>query len=230
MKKLIFTILLSMLIDEVSSQCNAAFYSYPNYYFYSGPASNFVINPSSPINLYLCNNAIVYDTLNNFGDRFVMIEQGAQYTWRPCGPSISQIWVKHGGTLIFQQVVCATARDIYLEPGATIIDPYNTMASNTVTNSCTSITFPLVNCSVGISEINEINFYLYPNPTNSVLNITDEYNQLQNTTIEIKNTLGQIVLLAPFSKELNVSELSSGIYFLIVQSRDRKKIVKVIKE
>lgn len=229
MKRIIFTILLSIIIGKLSSQCNAPSYPNPDYYFYSGPASNFVISPSSPINLHLCNNAIVYDT-TYFGDRFVMIEQGAQYIWKPCGPMLSQIWIKSGGTVIFQQVACPTSRDIYIEPGATIIDPYNTMASNTVTNSCVAVTFLAFNCSVGVFETEKPSFSLSPNPTNSILNITNEHNQLQNTIIEIKNTLGQTVLSTPFSKQLNISELSSGVYFLTVQSKTGNKTIKIIKE
>ena len=77
---------------------------------------------------------------------------------------------------------------------------------------------------------NQIILSIYPNPTNSVLNIVDERKQLQNATIEIKNTLGQAILSTPFSKELNISDLSSGIYFLTVQSKEIKKTVKVVKE
>jgi hypothetical protein len=90
----------------------------------------------------------------------------------------------------------------------------------------------LLNCStLSIFEITDENdLFISPNPTSSIINITDEHNKLQNTTIEIKNTLGQIVLSVPFSKQLNISELSSGIYFLKLQSKESKKTVKVIKE
>ncbi|MES2760953.1 MAG: T9SS type A sorting domain-containing protein [Bacteroidota bacterium] len=70
----------------------------------------------------------------------------------------------------------------------------------------------------------------FPNPTNSILNITDETNQLQNATIEMKNPLGQTVFVSPFSNQIDISSLASGMYFLTVQDRGIKKTVKVVKE
>jgi hypothetical protein len=71
---------------------------------------------------------------------------------------------------------------------------------------------------------------VYPNPTNSIINLTDEQNQLQSATIVIKNYLGQIVFTAPFSNHIDISSLSSGMYFLTVQDKSNKRTVKVVKE
>lgn len=71
---------------------------------------------------------------------------------------------------------------------------------------------------------------LYPNPTNSIINIIDEQNELQNSVIEIKNSLGQVVLSSAFSNQIDISHFPSGMYFLTVQDNSRKKTVKVIKE
>ncbi|MBI3519502.1 MAG: T9SS type A sorting domain-containing protein [Bacteroidetes bacterium] len=76
---------------------------------------------------------------------------------------------------------------------------------------------------------NELSFKLYPNPTNSILNISNEQNQLQNSTIQIKNPLGQIVYSSPFRNQIDISLLSSGIYFLTIEDRSNKKTVKIIK-
>lgn len=89
----------------------------------------------------------------------------------------------------------------------------------------TSLVTVSINNKVFDSEIN-----IFPNPTNSILNITEENNQMQNSTIEIMNSLGQVVLLTSFSKQLNISDLSSGIYSLTVKSKDNKKTVKLIKD
>ncbi|MBL7934666.1 MAG: T9SS type A sorting domain-containing protein [Bacteroidia bacterium] len=86
------------------------------------------------------------------------------------------------------------------------------------------------NFDVGVSEINNNQIKIYPNPTNSILNIADENNQFQYTLIEIKNTLGQVVLSIPFSNHIDISFLASGMYFLTVQDKYDKQTVKIIKE
>jgi|688.fasta_scaffold239656_2 hypothetical protein len=85
--------------------------------------------------------------------------------------------------------------------------------------------------AVGLKE-NDIlqNIKLYPNPTNSILNIVDENNQLQNTTIQIKNNLGQLVYTSPFTSQINLHSISAGMYFLTVENKDSKKTVKIIKQ
>ena len=78
------------------------------------------------------------------------------------------------------------------------------------------------------NELGEIR--VYPNPANSIINIVDEFSQLQNATIQIKNYLGQFVFTAPFSNQIDISSLSSGMYFLTVQDKSNKRTVKVVKE
>ncbi|MCF8423650.1 MAG: T9SS type A sorting domain-containing protein [Bacteroidia bacterium] len=70
---------------------------------------------------------------------------------------------------------------------------------------------------------------IYPNPTNSILNIVNEHNQLQNATIEIKNYLGQVVFTTPFTSQINLQNLSAGMYFLTLQDKSSSKTVKFIK-
>jgi hypothetical protein len=86
--------------------------------------------------------------------------------------------------------------------------------------------------STGIVSSSEIenNFKIYPNPTNSILNIIDSKKQLQNSTIEIKNYLGQVVFSSPFNTQFNLSNLSVGLYFLTIQDKSNNKTVKIIKE
>lgn len=79
-----------------------------------------------------------------------------------------------------------------------------------------------------LSEINQIN--VFPNPTTSILNITDKENQLQSATIEIKNYLGQTVFSSPFTPQINLQSLSAGMYFLTVEDKYSKKTVKIIKQ
>lgn len=83
----------------------------------------------------------------------------------------------------------------------------------------------------GVKEINNENsFEIYPNPTNSILSIRDKNQQLQNATIEIKNTLGQIVYFDVYSNQTDVSHLPAGIYFLTLNTKETKRTLKFVKE
>lgn len=85
---------------------------------------------------------------------------------------------------------------------------------------------------VGIKEnyISGNAIKIYPTPTTSILNITDEQNQFQNGTIVIKDYLGQVVFLSPFKSQIDLQDLSAGMYFLTVQDRERKQTIKIVKE
>ncbi len=85
-------------------------------------------------------------------------------------------------------------------------------------------------CST-INSINEFNFNLFkifPNPTNSILNI--EQNQLQSATISIANPLGEIVLTQNFVSQIDLSNLASGMYYITVQNGNDKRTMKVVKQ
>lgn len=89
-----------------------------------------------------------------------------------------------------------------------------------------------INFDVGINEKGYNNFVaIYPNPTSSILNITDEQNQFQNSVIEIKNTLGQVIISSSFQKEIDMSCLQSGMYFIEMKDYNGNYYSsKIIKE
>lgn len=83
--------------------------------------------------------------------------------------------------------------------------------------------------AVGINE-NVINkFLLFPNPTNSTLKIIDEQNDFKNSIIEIKNNFGQTVMLIPFTDNIDITNLVTGIYYLSIKGNSNYKPIKVIK-
>ncbi len=67
--------------------------------------------------------------------------------------------------------------------------------------------------TTGIISVDQIlnSLIVFPNPTNTVLNINTKSNY---KTIEVINTLGQILLTKENSFVINVSSISSGIYFI----------------
>jgi hypothetical protein len=88
--------------------------------------------------------------------------------------------------------------------------------------------------TAGISEnsVSE-NVLISPNPTNGLLNIS--FNTLpQNTKIELYNSIGALVLTKEMSNKnntINVSELSSGIYFMkVLEENNLVAVKKVVRE
>ena len=79
--------------------------------------------------------------------------------------------------------------------------------------------------SVEESENREGSLQLYPNPTNGILNIEISFD-IKNTTIKIYNELGQVVKndlkINNQSISIETDDLTSGIYFVVLQNGDRK--------
>ncbi|MES2566231.1 MAG: T9SS type A sorting domain-containing protein [Bacteroidota bacterium] len=71
---------------------------------------------------------------------------------------------------------------------------------------------------------------IYPNPTTSIVNILNEQNEFQNSTIEIKNYLGQSIFTSVYSPAIDFSLFSPGMYFLIIKDKPNWKAIKIIKE
>ena len=96
-------------------------------------------------------------------------------------------------------------------------------------------------CSIGnpngcavVTNVNkfesQLNLSVSPNPTNSILNISDQENRFQNATIEIKNTLGQIVFKSTFVEQIDISHLSEGMYFFTIGDKGIRRTIKIVKE
>jgi hypothetical protein len=84
--------------------------------------------------------------------------------------------------------------------------------------------------TVGVNELDKgIGFDIYPSPSNSILNIKSNNQQLQNATIEIKNTLGQSVYFDVYAPQINISDLPSGIYFITLNHKEDKRTIKFVK-
>jgi hypothetical protein len=74
-------------------------------------------------------------------------------------------------------------------------------------------------------------FKIYPNPANDILNI-DTKQTIEVTSINIYNTLGQIVLVIPNAqqtKSVDVSSLKTGNYFMKINSDKGSSSVKFMK-
>lgn len=82
-------------------------------------------------------------------------------------------------------------------------------------------------------DVNENDFVgvsVYPNPLNDILTITNENGTLES--VELVTAAGRIVYSSEISSsqfEINVADISSGIYFVNIKSANSAKTFKVIK-
>ena len=95
-------------------------------------------------------------------------------------------------------------------------------------------TLGVISCGpVGVSEnALDVISNMYPNPTTTQLNI-DLKNVTANASLAIYNTLGQSVLNVSNLTEtnsINVSTLTSGVYFVTVTNGKQKATQKLVIE
>jgi hypothetical protein len=85
-----------------------------------------------------------------------------------------------------------------------------------------------------ISDTGQLNACLFPNPLNTNLSIefSDEISTLIN--VEICNVLGKVVFKNQYSAsqklEIDLSQLSNGIYFIKIITANKQLTSKLIKE
>ncbi|MFA5933611.1 MAG: CARDB domain-containing protein [Candidatus Paceibacterota bacterium] len=92
----------------------------------------------------------------------------------------------------------------------------------------------------GITRLNEISaskeFFIYPNPTDGVINIVGKNFKNDDYKIKIANLLGEIMNEIDFHvsnniivKQIDLKQLPSGIYFLNVFTKETMQIFKINK-
>lgn len=84
-----------------------------------------------------------------------------------------------------------------------------------------------------INELeNTIAFDIYPNPSDDMVNVTLEMKNGEHATIQIINSLGQIVLsnvIKNSHSSFNIAHLPTGVYYVKLQNDKGSAIKKVIK-
>ncbi|MBJ7428398.1 MAG: T9SS type A sorting domain-containing protein [Bacteroidia bacterium] len=99
-------------------------------------------------------------------------------------------------------------------------------------NSCTDSTSLNISVTVGVNELSlENDLKVYPNPTKSILTITNKTNMLGKKYI-ITNLIGQTVLTGKLNLDetiINTESLTNGVYLLSIDGLN-KQAIKVIKE
>ena len=85
-------------------------------------------------------------------------------------------------------------------------------------------------CATGITEADQTDLIIYPNPTDGTLTI--ETDNPEQNTIEIHSLNGQLIYSSKMegtSQQIDLSSFQKGVYFITVRSRDYVRTEKIIK-
>ncbi|MFA6806283.1 MAG: T9SS type A sorting domain-containing protein, partial [Bacteroidales bacterium] len=81
-----------------------------------------------------------------------------------------------------------------------------------------------------VIEKSEISLSIYPNPTNSILNInlSENGNEFPNSNYELRiaNMMGKEVYNSSYKNQINVSNLSSGVYIFYLINKETNQTIK----
>lgn len=85
--------------------------------------------------------------------------------------------------------------------------------------------------NLGINNLNESKFSLYPNPSNNKITITLNNDSLEKYNIELFSITGKAIYRSNFigETEINIAPLSRGVYFIKVTNNGKSSVVKWIK-
>ena len=72
------------------------------------------------------------------------------------------------------------------------------------------------------------NFSIYPNPVNNVLNISVK-NEISINNLSITDLNGRVVTSSSSSSSIDVSNLSSGVYFVSIETNEGRGTAKFVK-
>jgi len=92
---------------------------------------------------------------------------------------------------------------------------------------CDSVIGLTLDVLLGVSETENSNVSVWPNPTDGILYIEAECIE----AIEVRNLLGQVILRAKETNAIDLSDLENGVYFLMVTDQNGLKTsIKVVKK
>lgn len=156
-------------------------------------------------------NTSTTNSLLCIGQSATISASGANnYTWSPGGIGVSI-------------VVSPTTNTTYTVLGIDANGCQNTTSFTQNVSTCT--------------DINNLNpfgngIHIYPNPTNGIL-IIELNNVSENSSVEIYNSIGQLILIEKImtsQQVFNLNHLTNGIYFIRVQNEIEILNKKIIKQ
>lgn len=140
----------------------------------------------------------------------------------------------------FNNVVMGVVKykgDLYAYGAFEKIGPDTVRSFGKYNGGFTEVCSPNVTIYMSVTGLNEAvgfgDLKIYPNPAKDRLNVEFNTSEALDYRIEVFNSLGQVVTALKASEqkqEIDLSFLSSGVYYLKVQSGLNQKVFKVIKE
>ncbi|OCK50157.1 hypothetical protein BA768_05890 [Chryseobacterium sp. CBo1] len=129
--------------------------------------------------------------------------------------STTNTWVTVGGDFVSDDV--ATYNDLQYDAAT------NSLVLTYSQNGIKVKRFSLN--SLSVDDVKKNDFSIYPNPTNGMINVKG------NSTIkslEITNTVGQLLNAKFNSQQINLSSFPKGVYFIKINSEDGQLIIKKV--
>ncbi len=89
--------------------------------------------------------------------------------------------------------------------------------------------------SVGINEVNQMSYQVFPNPASQHITVRNNHATLEGAQVKITDLLGRVVVHTVVnentgSAEISVAELSAGTYVLEIKQEDKLSRIKLIKQ
>jgi hypothetical protein len=122
---------------------------------------------------------------------------------------------------------------IVVSPTVNTVYSVSTIDANNCSNMALVTLSVSVCTDINTNTLGNVGLLISPNPTNGILNIS--FNAIpQNTKIELYNSIGALVFTETMSNKnniINVSELSSGMYFMkVLEGNKVVAVKKMVKE
>lgn len=91
--------------------------------------------------------------------------------------------------------------------------------------------------SIGEQKSNQIDFVIYPNPTNSILNLSSTKNFPGERELRVTDILGQCIFSKMcssstdgLSEQIDLSSHPKGIFFIEISTEKGREVRKVVLE
>ena len=193
-----------------------------------GPMQNPQVTPVVPVDTTVQfwvahNNCQTANPVFNFPDTFTTDNSTAElYNFTNCDCNVDVKFYKliNGGH---------TWPGVYVASQASVLGNTNRDINASVELWNFFNTHTLCNTTLGIDEhTNQLQMKIYPNPTSTFLYL--QVLNADNYTLDIRNYLGQLILKASNQNQIDISQLTNGIYFITIQQGQRTTTTKFIKQ
>ena len=101
------------------------------------------------------------------------------------------------------------------------------IANSTNCNSSSQI---LNNCSLSVSEIENFNLIIYPNPTNSFIDISTITENCGSLKLDVFDNLGKQLKTNIINSKIDFSQFQNGIYYIKFECENQIITKKIIKQ